>query len=377
MPSLSDVIAFFKENYSYGFGCLAILIVFWLFRIILDEDKSAAFRAAIFKSLYKATKKQKYAKAFISNDINAKVNAARKKLYFGTEVLPRSMRVEWLKDDVIDGYTLKEGEFIVCLDPAESQMLNILRLVEIVVKRTTLLGVRSLIDTNIRQSVDLNMARKIIKQIDDKEIMDHFFENIYKKYCEENVELSRWNVILNEIDDRGLFTRVLLVELERYAKNIYGKQPRPYMAGTIESLVHFIYKIAIKDVAQDVPLDYERAHINFGIILVAKTDKILSQGIEPYVKAFAAKLNQKSESVYVVIYDKEFLGEYSPDLSEQFEKDVEDLDAEIQSYVSVRKVMSDKYIGKDVYGKMRKVRIFKYNIEDQGKNHQEIGYNEA
>ncbi|MFO1479326.1 MAG: hypothetical protein U1F40_03890 [Turneriella sp.] len=96
MPSLSDVIAFFKENYSYGFGCLAILIVFWLFRIILDEDKSAAFRAAIFQILYKATKKQKYAKAFIGNDINAKVNAARK-LYFGTEVLPRSMRVEWLK----------------------------------------------------------------------------------------------------------------------------------------------------------------------------------------------------------------------------------------------------------------------------------------
>ncbi|MFO1479327.1 MAG: hypothetical protein U1F40_03895 [Turneriella sp.] len=110
----------------------------------------------------------------------------------------------------------------------------------------------------------------------------------------------------------AVYSRVLLVELERYAKNIYGKQPRPYMAGTIESLVHFIYKIAIKDVAQDVPLDYERAHINFGIILVAKTDKILSQGIEPYVKAFAAKLNQKSESVYVVIYDKEFLGEYDP-----------------------------------------------------------------
>jgi len=259
MPSLSDLIALFKEKYSYGLGCIALLAFFWLIRILLDEDKSAAFRAAIFKSLYSATKKQKYAKAVISNDLNAKVNAARKKMYFGTEVLPRSMKVEWLKDDVIGGYTLKEGEFIVCLDPAESQMFNILRLVEIVVKRTTLLGVRNLIDSNIRQSVDLNMSRKIIKQIDDTEIMDHFFENIYKKCCEDNVELSRWNVILNEIDDRGLFTRILLVELERYAKNIYGKEPRPYMAGTIESLVHFIYKIAIKDVAQDVPLDYQRA----------------------------------------------------------------------------------------------------------------------
>ncbi len=60
-----------------------------------------------------------------------------------------------------------------------------------------------------------------------------------------------------------------------------------------------------------VPLNYARAFIRIGVIIVAKTQKIL-QGIEPYVRAMEVNLEKEMYSLYVIVLDKDWLGNAIP-----------------------------------------------------------------
>lgn len=73
---------------------ISIIVIIFLLRVLLDEDRSSKWRARINKVLYQLSKKREYEKKYISNDINSSINQARKKLNYASEVLPEGVRVD-------------------------------------------------------------------------------------------------------------------------------------------------------------------------------------------------------------------------------------------------------------------------------------------
>jgi hypothetical protein len=300
-------------------------------------------------------------KKFISNDINARINLARRGLHFGKEVLPRSVRVEWVSGAGPGAYDIKEGEFVVRLDAAESREAHIVRLATVVVQRTSCTGVRHVIERPLIDAIDLNLVRSILRQVDSRKALEWFFSKEYDPRIRDP-KVSGWAKQIVEIDEKGLFARILLVELEHFARRIHGMPPRPFMAGEIEGLVSFLYKIATKQVGQDVPLRYCKAYIRVGVLLVAETSKLLSRSIVPYVRCVHSHVQKEMDAVYVIIFDKNLLGEVDPEAREEFMRLTASLDDVILQSSVITKDFEVKYSCVDSLGRKRRAKCVRYSI---------------
>ena len=208
--------------------------------------------------------------------------------------------------------------------------------------------------------MDLNLIKDLLKETRDKRVLDWFFRNEYRPAVEASHEVQEWNGKIVEIDERGLFTRLLLVELDSYSKRIIGKPPSKEMFDEITGLIEFLFRIATKGVGQDAPLEYISRNIRIGVIIVGETSKILHDGLGPYLKAFAIKTKQKLESIYVLIFDKELLGAFDPEAYEQFVRETKSLDQKIMERFQIQKHFELRYICTDSQGSKRKARLFHY-----------------
>jgi hypothetical protein len=361
MSGLEIVLEVFSLVHEYGLLVLFVLIIVWLVSVVIDEDRSALWRGRLYKLLHGLSGRREDEKKFISNDINARINLARRGLHFGKEVLPKSVRVEWVSGEGLGAYDIKEGEFVVRLDPAESQEANIVRLATVVVQRTSCTGVRHVMQRPLIEAVDLTLVRSILREVGSRRALEWFFAKEYDP-CIRDPKVSAWADQIVEIDEKGLFARILLVELERFAKRIHGVPPRSYMAGEIEGLVSFLYKIATKQVGQDVPLQYCMAYIRVGVLLVAETSKLLSRGIIPYVRCVHRHVQREMDAVYVIVFDKDLLGEVDPQAREEFMRLTASLDDAILQSSVITKDFEVKYSCVDSLGRKRRAKCTRYAI---------------
>ena len=361
---VSTLILLFKQ---YGPPCLIIAIflflVISLLRILLDENQSALWRGRLYRAAFSVSRKREHEKKFISNDINGRINLARNKLHFGKELLPKSVKVEWIEGTNGETYDLKEGEFVVCLNPAHHQEKNIVRLATAVAERTSLIGIRGIVEKPLTRAIDLNLVKNILCQLKNKRILDWFLSEEYQPSIQREANLSTWNGKIAEIDEKGLFTRILLIELDSFAKKIFGMAHKPFMAGEVEGLVNFLYRIAAKQFGQEVPLDCIYAYIKIGVVLVADTSKILSRGIDQYVKAVNYHLKKKINTVYVIIFEKEWLKEIDPKAEEEFTNLVQNLENAILQSSLINKDFELKYSCMDTLGRRRGAKCIRYTIQ--------------
>jgi hypothetical protein len=351
--------------YEHGPKAVVVAVVIFVFaymvRVLMDEDRSALWRARIYRGMYVASGRRDLEKKYIANDVNGRINFARRQLHHGETVLPVGVAVEWVEPDAEGIYDVREGEFIVRLDASAGQQRNIAKLAMTVVGRTTLLGIRHLVVPPLQRAVDLTLVRNLLHEVNDRAALDWFLQNEYMPAVTED-EIQKWNTRIVEIDDRGLFTRVLLVELDQFAKNVTGMDPRPYMTGEIESLVDFLYRIAAKELGQDVPLTLFRAHMQVAVILVARTRKLLEQGIEPYVRAVHANVGRGVSSVYVIRFDKELLRDRDEEAHSRYLHEVSQLDKEILNSSHIRKDVTFRFKCIDQQGERRHAVCTRYLV---------------
>jgi len=250
----------------------------------------------------------------------------------------------------------REGGVIVYI-PQEK---NIVLIANALVKQTSLVGVRHILNEPLEVSMDLNLIKNLLVEIGDRKILDWFFRNEYQPTTKQLDEVKKWNNKIVQIDERGLFTRLLLVELDDYSKRVMGKFHSPEMFDEITGLVNFLFKISTKRYGQDVPLDYISQNIKIGVILVGKTSKILREGVEPYLIAFAYKLQKQLSSIYAIQFNKDILGVTSPENYEDFVETTERLNEQIKKHFQIRKDFELSYTCTDLQGNKRKAKITHY-----------------
>ena len=344
---------------GYGPWGLLVGVAGYLLKVLLDEDRAAVFRAKLYKLAYNCTGRVDQEKQYISNDIKGSLNLARRKIHFGDEVLPKAIDVSWVEGASGTTHDVKEGEFVIRLDPSKNQAENVCRMATALVKRTTLSGIRHSVEDPLETAIDLNLVRELLKTTGNSQALDWFIDNKYLPGVYTDDATTRRNKQIVTVDERGLFTRLLLVELESFAREMVGHPPKPYIAGEIEGLVEFLYELCSKKPKQDVPLKYHRAFIRIGVIIVAKTAKLL-KSIEPYLKAMQINLEMELTSIYVLVSDKEWLEETDPRVYAEFEGQVAKLNHEIGQQTVAVKSGDYSYTCRDQSGRRRKYRCIRY-----------------
>lgn len=218
------------------------------------------------------------------------------------------MDVEWVENGKAGTYDVKEGEFVVRLDPSAAQPKNIVTLAILLVRETTLRGVRSCVSEPLRCAIDMNLVRNLLYQLRNRKVFDWFMSTQYQPLVQSDQDIDYRNTQIRAIDQRGFFAHLLLVELDEFCRKVFGQVPTPAMGGEIRRLVDFLHVLAIKKRGQDVYLDIRTAHFSINIVLVAKTQKILEQGVGPYMTAIEGALQHGFQVQYVLVFDQEWRG---------------------------------------------------------------------
>jgi hypothetical protein len=184
-----------------GILIICIGIIGYLLKVLLDEDRSAAWRARIYKAVYKISGKSEAEKKYIENDISSRINLACRKMPFGKENLPKAIKIEWFAD--IEGKTahIKENEIVVRLDPAKSEEKNIVLVADTLVKQTSLVGIRHILNGPLEVSMDLNLIKNLLTEIGDRRVLDWFFRKEYQPNIDKMDEIKEWNSKIVEIDE--------------------------------------------------------------------------------------------------------------------------------------------------------------------------------
>src|SRR5713226_607074 len=160
------VIAHGAWGVAFVAGCLIVVL-------ILDEDRAAIWRARLYKGIFQITRQTQAEKRYISNDIKGRLNKARSRHHFGKALLPRAVDIVWVDGGAGAVNEVKEGEFVVRLDPSRDQEKNIALLASSIVKRTTLVGIRHSVEEPLQLAIDLNLIKCLLAGIRNKSALDY------------------------------------------------------------------------------------------------------------------------------------------------------------------------------------------------------------
>ena len=190
-----------------------LLLIIYLGLTLLDEDKSALWRARFFKAIYLVSGKRQAEKKFIQNDVCSRLNLARRRLPFGKEHLPKAIKVEWF--DGAEGISgrLERSKIYVRLDPADRQERNVVHIAHALVQETSLVGIRHILTEALETVMDLNLIKNLLAEIKDNRVLDWFLSHDFQPSITGSTQATEWNETITAIDQRGFFTQLLLVEL--------------------------------------------------------------------------------------------------------------------------------------------------------------------
>jgi hypothetical protein len=346
----------------YGPWLVLLLIVVLFLRVILDEDRSSAWRARFYRSAFAVLGKTSLEKKYIANDVRAKLNLARRRMQFARQILPRAVDVHWIESGHGQTVDVGEGQYVVRLDPSECQERNISLLANAIVRRTSLLGIRHVVDASLELAIDLNIAKRLVEATGNRHVYDWFIANEYQATMSASDDVRAANRSIATIDERGLFTRLLLVELDEFSKRIFGLPPKPLMRTEIRGLVDFLYRIASREYGEEVPLSFLGSYVRIGLVLVARTGKILVS-VEPYVRALDREFRRHANSVYVLVFDKDWLGQQDVEAHRLFEAQLKGLVMDLDRHAG-KPDLDLKYTCADVNGVQRQARCIRYIVRD-------------
>ena len=246
----------------------------------------------------------KYQRKGISDEIEGKINSYAKNLNAQfKEVLPYGIKIEWVEDDKeFDRESfLKENQVIVKIKPHINRDRNLVIASLEYVSRGLIPEARNYVSRHLMKAIDYKMVHKILLSLKANSAIEHFFSKIFPQETNDKKEISEYLEKLHEIDDRGLFVPIFLVELIALGKKIPPnvESYRKRAISEVKNFLVFVYNQAKASPGEQTELCFTSKEIKMGILLVAKFETSL-HGADPYLKRFGKNIREGCDRVYVV-----------------------------------------------------------------------------
>ena len=136
-------------------------------------------------------------------------------------------------------------------------------------------------DSGIKKAVDFAIIREFLSKTPQKD----YIVSQYVDTCTEDFE--RYGDAFNKVtkvEDEGLLARVLLREYAVWGNKLVGRIRNEVLVNESKSFLDFIYNIASREFDELTPLVFNEATLKVAVLLVAKYDTYVENGIKPYVR---------------------------------------------------------------------------------------------
>ncbi len=208
-----------------------------------------------------------------------------------------ALGIKWVNKDNLDT-VLKEGKAIVKLKFEDNATKNIVKATSVYIRDAFLKHTKPYITEHFRKALDISVSKKILLKIEKNN------SNILSTFIDENaaegVEVFEKCEQIEDIDDNGLFTRVLLRELDLFGKKLHGRTVKEDYKKEAEEFLSFVNQISIREYDDDTPLSFSCQILKVGVVLVAKVETFINHGINPYLRRIKLGMSKGIESFYLL-----------------------------------------------------------------------------
>lgn len=282
-----DILIKIVLNILGGLSILGLVIIFFLF----FPEKVKLIQASItqlFGSISFWARK-----STIKNRVEGSCDAALKEFHKELpDISIPNLVVEWVDGDDFNT-RVKDNEAVVLLRYSNNDTINIVTATTAYVRDAFLIHAKPYLSESFRKGLDLAIIRYVLSRVKNNS------KSVVSRFIEDNSEaIKASSAIINKIEcinDVGLFTRLMIRELDCYGNALLGRVPTKEHADEADDFLNFLYKIATREPDEYTQLVFVRPDIRIGVLLVAKLDNYTQYGIRPYLnrikKGFALGVN--------------------------------------------------------------------------------------
>lgn len=292
----------FKETIEpllapYGVsGLLLLLIIFILYVAATKPENFKIFFGFFYQIL--AGPFQFLRKKAIRFQIEGPTTRALKKI---SEEAPDieipDLTIQWVSEENLE-IKLKEGKAIIKLKFDNDNTRNILKATNIFVRDAFLKHSKPYLNDSFRKALDLIVSKKILLQI--KSNQSNLISQFFEENSTDNEEVFEKCEKIEEVDDNGLLTRILLRELNNFGDKLLGRLPKPEHKEESENFLNFVNQIATREYDDDTPLSFVNNTLKVGVVLVARIDTYINFGLAPYLRRIKLGHANGIESFYLL-----------------------------------------------------------------------------
>ena len=240
-------------------------------------------------------------KKFIQKDVRAKINLASKKINKEADgIVTKGVEIIWVNQENIESF-LKKGKVIIRMRSHENHDENVVNAVTHYVQTGVLHTSKRYLPEKIKEAVNLALIKKILsEESEDSTSLEHFGIQTLNPYLESDVEIKKSFSIIQKMEEKGLFTRILLREIRILGKKLYPSESSDIIFKETKNFFDFLEPFACHERDGDIAdWNFIDRDIQVGIMYVAKREKLNTEGLAPYIKRVRGKFNQGCKKIYL------------------------------------------------------------------------------
>lgn len=207
------------------------------------------------------------------------------------------LSIKWVKEDNLKA-KLKEGKAIVKLRFSDDQTKNIINAATVYVKEAFLVHSKPYMSESFVKAIDFSITKKILLGIHNnkKNVVSEFIKECVLEFGSIQDKCSQIEII----DDAGLFTRVLIRELDFFGNKLIGRNPSEDYKNESDKFLSFLHEIATREADDFTPLQFVENILKVGVLLVAKRDTYYQHGLNPYLRRIRLGLARGIKTFYLL-----------------------------------------------------------------------------
>jgi ribosomal protein S1 len=228
----------------------------------------------------------------LEGTLNGVINDFNKS--FTDPMLPHC-KIQWVTEGNHNN-VLRANEAIICVSfDKKDHDLNFYNATYNFIKTALVAKAKPFLKAQTSNAIDLVSTKLILKEY-RREVLRTF--NV--KFNEVEQETKQIFYDLEETENNGLFSTLLLPEFFYLGEILNDKTPSPLIQVETEQFVQWIHDLATREIDEYTNLRFERTYLKIGVILAAKLSTYEKVGVEAYTKWAEKYAAENFNAVYIL-----------------------------------------------------------------------------
>ena len=134
-------------------------------------------------------------------------------------------------------------------------------------------------------AIDLTTTRKLLNRLRHYSALQYLYDHVLPQEKSEFPDLDQLCSRFDYLDERGLFTRVILREFRDFGASVESHYPQPDHAAEARNFVEYVHTVACREPGEEmVERGYKGNYISTAFVLIGTGWRIQTEGATPYLR---------------------------------------------------------------------------------------------